>query len=242
MLLIQNKPRLMDLVRARHGGVTGLMDAWSGKFESQPDRATFYEWLQADRFPSSHVNFLRLCACLDADPACLVRVEALNGGSVADSLLHKSLFMVGGRGIRPIDIVGMFGPLKVWPSDAQILDTFGRGWYRHEFNNPGGNAAYRRLRIRFPDQLRPRVLHFAYRAQRATLWRIYGFVDCEHSHARLFNYTGAADGLDGPFPDGVPVETYFGEGACSFCVASLHPFAIEPEDPDPRDRALRFVA
>jgi hypothetical protein len=218
------------------------MELWAERYDRQPDRATFYDWLARDRFPGNLINFLRLCACLDADPVTIIRLEGLNGASLPDSLLHKALAGVGGRGIRASDVVALFGPMVAWPATTQIAEAFGRDWVRREFENPGGRSAYQALRISFPDDARPRALHFAYRAKRATHWRVYGFVECDVGSTRLVNFFGRTQRVEAGAADGITIETYFGEGACSFRVASLHPFGLSLLTV-PADRAaLRFEA
>lgn len=240
MLLTIDNDRLGHLVQQRCGGVRQLMDRWAERFDRQPDRATFYDWLARDRFPGSLRNFLRLCACLDADPVTIVRVEGLNGGSVADSLLRKALGGVGGRGIRASDVVALFGPMVAWPATTRIEEAFGRDWVHRDFENPGGRVDYQALHISFPDRARPRVVHFAYRGKRATLWRFYGFVDCDVGGARLVNLFGRTKRMEAQTADGITIETYFGEGACSFRVASLHPFDLVLLNVPPEVAPLRF--
>lgn len=235
--------RLKELVRERRSGVPGLMSAWHSRFGSEPDRATFYEWIGNERFSSSLTNLLRLCACIDVDPAFIVRIDGGMSYNIADAMLRKALGDVGGRGVRARDVVDIFGPVVAWPASAPILDAFGRDWTRHEFDNPGGNAFYQRLLIRLPDATRPRILHFAYRVKGTALWRVYGFVEVGAPSARLVNFFGRCQEVEGAFPAGVVVETHFGEGACSFRVASLHPFAVELMPPGTGEAtALRFEA
>lgn len=235
--------KLKALVQERCGGVAGLMNAWHVRYVSAPDRSTFYDWLGKERFSSSFANFLRLCACVDVDPAFLIRSEGKQNYNAADAMLRKALGDVGGRGVRPRDVVDIFGPIASWPASPQIIDAYGRDWLRKEFENPGRNAFYQRLRISFPDKRRPRVLHFAYRVNGSALWRVYGFVEYSSSSARLVNYFGPLKHAGDAFPDGLLIETYFGEGACSFCVASLHPFTIDLLSAAyPATSALRFEA
>jgi hypothetical protein len=219
--------RLKRLIEARRGGVRGLMDVWAERFDQVPDRSTFYNWLVRDRFAGSFGSYLRLCGCLDVDPVALVSLEGLNGCNPAESLLHKALGGVGGRGITAGDVVGLFGPMTVWPASPVVRAAFGRDWFRAEFKNEGGQDAYRAVRITFPDAARPRLLHFAYRGRPARLWRIYGFVQRDATETRLVNHFGPPRRCAEQPPAAVIVETYFGRGACDFCVASLHPFALE---------------
>jgi hypothetical protein len=235
--------RLKDLVRERCGGVPGLMCAWHERFGFEPDRATFYEWLGRERFPSTLANLLRLCACVNVDPACVIKIESTGSYKIADAMLRKALGDVGGRGVRARDVVEIFGPIAAWPASQPIKEAFGRDWTRHEFENPGGNAFYQLLRIRFPDALRPRVLHFAYRVRGTDLWRVYGFVECGSAAARLVNFFGRGQQAEDAFSSSISVETHFGEGASSFRVASLHPFTLTLETrAESETKALRFEA
>ncbi len=58
-------------------------------------------------------------------------------------------------------------------------------------------------------------------------WRPYGFVEALGSTIRLFNFSGLVDVAERlPAVRVVFVETWFGEGAAEFRVASLHKFAL----------------
>ena len=90
----------------------------------------------------------------------------------------------------------------------------------------------------------PTVWHFAYRhggAHRRD-WKPFGFVRREAGHLTLFNDWGITDRARCAISDGeVAVQTWFGPGAATFRVASLHPFSLSlVKDPPPDAPAVRF--
>ena len=91
----------------------------------------------------------------------------------------------------------------------------------------------------------PRAYHFAYRRANSLdrMWRPYGTVVRFASKTILASESGdyQEDTTDRSLPETV-AETYFGDGAAEFTVASLHPFSGSVTAPSGEHGAVRFWA
>lgn len=228
--------KVAALIEEKVGGMVGLMDVWAERYAHVPDRSTFYSWISDGSYSGNLQNYLRLCSCLDVDPLALVSVELLSRKSFGDILLMQALNFRpdrrsrrdgSGRGIKVSDVMGMFGPLPEWPSPKNVLEFFGRDWSRKFFKNEGQKSSrYETIHLSFENSPSPHVVHFAYRVSSAERWRMYGSVESWKGANRLIHFYGEGKQVRDSTPNQVYVETRFGEGACEFCLASLHPFSF----------------
>lgn len=127
------------------------------------------------------------------------------------------------------------GPTAQWPPVEIAEDYFGRPWRIAEFEHPArvDRNHYGHILIESPrtcDFADPQIWHFAYRdaGVRNAAWRPYGFVQRMRAELSLFNFSGLTDRADiGVATRRFCVETWFGEGAAQFRVASLHDYRLD---------------
>jgi hypothetical protein len=225
------------------GGMASLMDRWGERFTELPNRDTFYSWRTGPRFSGNLTSYLRLCACLDVDPIAVISADKLSSASFGDNLLMLALGSPGGRGIKVTDVLGIFGPVKTWPSSKEVTEAYGNDWFRSFFKNEGSSKShYELLRLCFDVSFPPRVAHFAYRVTSAERWRMYGSVGLDRNDRFLIHLYGKNQTMISDDPSKILVETRFGEGPCEFCVASLHHFDITVLGAHDGVPALRFTS
>lgn len=218
-----------------------LMDRWAERYPELPNRDTFYAWRSNPRFTGSLASYLRLCACLDVDPLSIISEDVFSSSSFGDLLLMLAMSGKGGRGIKVQDVFSIFGPVPVWPASEKTLPAYNRDWSRIYFENTGGKTShYETLEISFEKMLGPRVAHFAYRISSAERWRMYGSVGAIDDEHFLIHLYGRNQRLQKVASASIRVQTRFGEGACEFCVASLHKLKVELLGQIPNETALQF--
>jgi hypothetical protein len=200
------------------------------------DRSTVHRWLEG-RLPRDQQGLLALAVALDIDPFALwdVSLDEFSGfiGKVARAVAIQGL----SRFEPTLSFVRDFlVPEANWPPPA-VAGYYRRQWVRYEF----AHRPSRRLRNHYAAVVLaaespgafadPQVWHFAYRdvgGRGQDFWHQYGLVIRLSSGVILYNFAGLTDSARAR-PETV-VETWFGEGAADFCVASLHPFRGRLDD------------
>lgn len=253
-MLVQLKldsQRITALCEDKVGGISKLMGVWGERYSELPDRATFYSWISKSSFSANLRTYLRLCACLDADPLTLISSEMFDSASLGDAMLMLVMNFTPdrrarrdgtGRGIKVSDIMGLFGPLQEWPSASIITEAYGRNWIRKFFKNDGqALSRYESIRLCATEPNWPTMIHFAYRISSSERWRMYGSVEIWRSHNRLIHLYGTNSAVAAQEQGIAVVETRFGESTCEFCLASLHEFTVEMLGDRQHSHALRFT-
>lgn len=221
------------------GGVRELQDRWvqlpchAGEPDvAVPHRATVHRW-STGQVPRTSADLLRLCAVLDVDPLCLLTLPESDAELANDGLMRA---YVHGRWEPPaLEFLTEFlGRRSVWPPQAIARRYFGRDWFTAEVEHDADRSAnyYATLRIDASPDVRsdgPIVYHVAFRHARlfARRWLQYGFVVRHDGLVRLRHINGYVDScrLTGRRSPTL-VQTWFGPGAATFRVASLHPFSL----------------
>ncbi len=220
-----------DLV-ADLGGVSAFLDAWvvgGEDGDDKIDKTTVHRWMNG-QMPKNAKRFMRLAGVLDVDPFALLTADEDKISVAAEIMLeivqHENAMPA------PLQLLrAQFGRLKQWPPRAIAADYFGRPWQTHEFSH---NALERRNfyqaveLVGIAGSTRPQVYHFAFKSHGrfSSRWLQYGFV-MRHRGGdvlrHIFGYSQRLEaGLNGP----LRVNTWFGQGAATFKVASLHEFSL----------------
>ena len=226
-----------DLIISRLRGsgrsIAAIAASWPN--EAAPHRSTLLRWLKSPVLPRSARQLLGLAGALDLDPfalwafapdtfdiLCARVIRASRSRRWA--MLHPALSF----------LADFIGPVDTWPHPEIAEEYYHRSWCTADFEHTAGRQRnfYAALAIRPPPKNQfadPQVWHFAWRdaAVRGAAWRPYGFVEVLGSVVRLFNFSGLVDIVERPREAGpLFVETWFGEGAAKFRVASLHKFTL----------------
>jgi hypothetical protein len=250
---------MVDVLTLDRGAVTARIDKrFGGNLAAvsrnwptgdPPHRSTIMRWLRQETLPRTARELLSFCGALDLDPfalwgvapatfpaLCARPVKASRAGSWAGLLPALSF-------LEPF-----VGPTAEWPPASLARDYFHRDWSIHEFRHPARGKSNYFAPISIDPQAAQdggmdRVWHFAWRDDIGhALWRPYGCVRLTGTDLRLFSFNGLTDGKEAGGPgSGFTVETWFGEGAAAFRVASLHPFGLKLADAEDANGAgVRF--
>ena len=226
--MIPIQAQRVALLVHKMGGLGALMDEWSTRFADTPHRDTFHDWRTHPSFRGNLKSYLSLCAILDVDPIALIPESYFDGASFGDMMLMLAMNSIGGRGISAQDVFQTFGPLPNWPSAEDIKSYYGKDWNRRFFKNVGqSNSIFATVRLTFPSSEKPRLVHFAYRVEKAQRWRMYGTVSSWEKSNVLVNLYGPNQMEESSEVKEIYVQTRFGEGPCEFCLASIHDFEVE---------------
>ena len=184
--------------------------------------------MKSHTFASSFENYLKLCACLNVDPAYLLDSEKLKSTSMAEEVLWKVLSKLGGRGVIANDLFELFGFRPDWPNNAHVSRVYKANWQRRFFENPGSvSGHYQSIKLSLHEQALPAVVHFAFQLPGSQMWRMYGYVTVEKEKAMLVHFFGDDGSTHRETNGSVIVQTHFGNGRTKFCLASLSRFDIE---------------
>lgn len=242
-----------DLIISRVKGsgrsIAAIAASWPN--EAAPHRSTLLRWLKGSVLPRSARELLGLAGALDLDPFVLWtfapdKFDILCARVVRASRTHRWTMLHPALSF----LADFIGPVDEWPPSAIAEEYYGRPWCTADFRHAAGRQRnyYAALAIgptpksEFAD---PQVWHFAYRnaGVRRAGWQPYGFVEVLGSAVRLFNFSGLFDVSERPPATRLLfVETWFGEGAAEFRVASLHKFTLTVQSgPTPRAGLVRFA-
>jgi hypothetical protein len=215
------------------GNVAAVSRSWP--VANPPHRSTILRWVRRETLPRSAHELLAFSAALDLDPfalwgispatfpaLCARLVKASRAGSWADLLPALSF------------LAPFVGPTADWPPAEVAMEYFHRNWVTANCHHPAVERRNYFAAISIEPQGREgpgldQVWHFAWRDDiDHALWRPYGFVRLTGMELRLFSFNGlsASATIDASRPS-FTVETWFGEGAAAFRVASLHRFGLK---------------
>jgi len=221
-----------DLV-IEFGGVPAFLDAWvqgSEDGNDTIDKTTVHRWMNG-QLPKNAKRFMRLAGVLDVDPFALLAVDERLVSAAAETMLEVVQHENGTP--APLQMLrGFFGRIKEWPPADLAADHYGRAWTTHEFRHEARERrnVYQAVEIiGKPISMRPQVFHFAFRSDGrfSSRWLQYGFVMRRGKTDVLRHIFGYSQRLPVAVP-GAPirVNTWFGEGAATFKIASLHAFSV----------------
>ncbi len=236
MLDLRRELITRKVAEAFGGSVAALAASWP--VDPVPHRSTVLRWLTAGTFPKSARQFLALAGAIDVDPFSLwtFRISAFD--VLCARIIRVARQRRWSRLHPALSFLDRFiGPTAQWPPVEIAEDYFGRPWCIAEFEHPAqiDRNYYGHILIESPrahDFSDPQVWHFAYRDSgvRSAAWRPYGFVQRMGAELSLFNFSGLTDRAEiGVATRQFRVETWFGEGAAQFRVASLHEYRLAIE-------------
>ena len=230
---------------------SAIADSYSGVESRLADavgvnRSTLNRWLNG-ALPKTSELTLRLAQALDVDPFALWDLAPDTYPRLCQSLAHALIWR---RGSHPhpalTSLKDMIMPAERWPPSSVVKVGARRSWAHRDFLHDRTQrntyaAVHLSPRAR---RSRPLVWHFAYRdtgGLPSPIWHPYGFVKMANTSAWLFTFNGLTGETSG-VGDALRVDTWFGEGAAEFRVASLHEFTLEVSVPavDVTGPRLRF--
>lgn len=248
-----NAELVRELVEARFGSIDSLVVEWEHRVVSgqqkigrSRDRATIYRWLNRG-IPSRQDDLYGFCAALDVDPLSIL---PFSRDFVARVFSRERLLFQMNASARsqfaPLWLVYRPGP---YYPNAEVADRYyDRAWHTFVFAHEPEvvESVYAAIGMHVDEVSHlPRAYHFAYRRTNARdrMWRPYGTVIRFASKTILASESGdyQEDTTDRPLSSTV-AETYFGDGAAEFTVASLHSFTGSVTAPSGEDGAVRFWA
>ena len=200
-----------------------------------PDRATLGRWLLRQSLPRTDIQVLSLAGALNLDPFVLWSLTPSTFPALCARLV--TAFRVGKweRLTPALSFIRPFiEPTSEWPP-AEIAKTYyRRRWVTADFQHSAKQRLdyFAAISIELPRKVEgsrlDQVLHFAWRGcAPGELWRPYGFIRVAASEVRLYSYRGLLERAE--MHSGNPrfvVETWFGQGAAQFRIASLYSFKI----------------
>jgi hypothetical protein len=200
-----------------------------------PHRSTILRWLRRDTLPRSGSELLAFSGALDLDPFALWGVAPATFPALCARLVKASRTGAWGKISPALSFLSPFvGPTPAWPPEAVARDYFHRDWEIKNFRHSAREKRnyFASLAIEPDGQQGPaidQVWHFAWRDDiDHASWRPYGLVRLTGDDLRLFSFSGLTASVKvDPSRPGFAVETWFGEGAAAFCVASLHRFRLQ---------------
>ena len=214
----------------RHGSIVELART------SGISRATLYRWKEASDDGHSIPRWdalVKLSIALDIDPTVLLDFE---DSAPMDIMRDATLAVIGNNeeSNAAKDVLQevaryMFCEGDAWPPPSL---SGARAWHRAPFTGAGrpGKRWARLLITVPPERVGPQLWHWAYRTNhvkpRKFFWVPYGLVTRFSGQVVLRLYNGAQQRVPCAGESFV-VETWVGDGAPDFCVASLHPFTLE---------------
>ncbi len=227
-----------DAVKARidqkfDGNLAAVSRNWP--VSNPPHRSTIQRWLRRDTLPRSAQELMAFSAALDLDPFALWGVSTATFPALCARLVKASRAGSWANLLPALSFLAPFvGPTPEWPPADLARTYFHRDWVIYDFSHPARDKRNYFAAISIKPNGRhtsaiDQVWHFAWRdAIDHALWRPYGFVRLTGTELRLFSFNGltAWAHVDRPGASFV-VETWFGEGAAAFRVASLHNFALK---------------
>ena len=222
------------------GSIAAVASHWPTP--DAPDRATLSRWLLLQSLPRTESQVLSLAGALDLDPFALWSLTPSTLPALSARLVTAFRKGKWGRLTPALSLIRPFiEPTSEWPP-AQIASTyFRRRWFTADFEHSAKKNVdyFAAISIELPRQKeqcgQDQVFHFAWRGYApGELWRPFGFIRVVASEVRLYSYRGLLE-----FRTIQPgnwrfiAETWFGQGAAKFRIASLHRFKIELGRPVP---------
>lgn len=236
---------LRRLLKERFGRVAIPPEAWESPQLGLINRSTLHRWCNGTVTPRPDYLF-EVAGLLDVDPLVIL-MPAPDSFRDGFLLFHEapSLANFGDDAALLATLVGTLRSRPTWPRDDFSRQFFGRNWVRRFVEHDRKTRAdyYERFTIRFAEGVGDKVVHFAWKGPRGRSWSPYGFVAVTPASLNLYSYDGSASNcpIDGAV-ESIAVETWFGSGSASFCLASLHPFEVlVGDDGESSDPTVRFA-
>lgn len=222
------------------------------ELEDLPHRKTIFRWArQQEGLPKGPDRMLALAQALDVDPFLLLEIDmetmlqccAAAAWNLTWGSVHKALaFLNGLLSLTPED----------WPP-PELAEGFDGSWYRHDFvHDPSQGRNFFKPTLIQPELFYagdgrieaardPQAWYLAFRdislktgqIEPKSWWKPFGMLRLEQGAIHLLQFNGLVDSRELTLPAcAFAFETYFGQGAAEFRIASLHPFeALEADDP-----------
>lgn len=226
-----------DLMNRKFGttGTADLLRAWPEDFPP-PHRTTIWRWLKGKiSVPVDEV--MRLAGAIDLDPVALFESTPDDYAGLCVRLMQD----IGSNEVSPWSqrlewAHDLITPSENWPPRFVPTKYYGRSrsWITHDHSHKANRLQNVYQRIIISAKLRPhrepQVWHFAFRSYGPIrrVWRPYGIVMREDGKLQLYHCRGICDQASLPSSqEYFPVETWFGNEAADFRIASLHSFDIE---------------
>jgi hypothetical protein len=215
------------------GNLAAVSRSWP--VGNPPHRSTIQRWLRQDTLTRSAHELVAFSAALDLDPFALWGVSPATFPQLCARLVKASKKKSWADILPALSfLVPFVGPTPEWPPMELARTYFHRDWVMYNFDHPARDRRNYFAAVSIEpkgghESAIDQVWHFAWRdAIDHALWRPYGFVRLTGAELRLFSFNGltASTGVEGTSAPFV-VETWFGEGAAAFCVASLHGFELK---------------
>jgi hypothetical protein len=247
MLLLDRRALSEHVALRFDGNVASIANRWPT--DDAPHRSTILRWLSGQTLPRSAEQLLCFAGALDLDPFALWEFPGNRFGTLCARIIEIALRNRWQDLLPALSFVREFlGPTANWPNAAVAERYFGRPWTFEDFEHPADSRRGYFATVRIvPEQTQPanQLWHFAWKDHLpGAIWKPFGFVRLVGKELRLYSYNGLLDRafLDPPTAL-AHVQMWFGEGAATFRVASLHGFRLQLEDALPPDSAVvRFSA
>lgn len=220
-----------------------LIEHWPA--EKLPDRTSIWRWHSGKPLKTKE-NLLSFAGALDLDPfalwtmtddefhaLCSKVVQALREGKWSSNV-HPSLKYVK----------EFIGPTNEWPPEDIARRYYRRTWKTKPFQHtPASDRPNYFAKIALTAGPPPggdlnQVWHFAWSEPLdPPIWRPYGFIRLDAERVRLYHFGGYV--VERPARRSqIVVETWFGQEAADFLIASLHPFEFEIIETAPADAVV----
>jgi len=203
-----------------------------------PHRSTLIRWLRG-ALPGSEERLLALAGALNIDPLALIRLESAKLPQLIEAIEGLVLRSDWER-LEPFTFLRFLVlPTRDWPMPEIAARYFHRSWTTLDFVHDARAERNYYATVLLKPTRSHQVWHFAWRPlTRSAAWRPYGFVQRTGTAVTLCSFTSILD--RNSCTDRVAVETWFGEGAAAFRIASMHYFAGEVSKHLREDQAVRF--
>jgi hypothetical protein len=229
--------RIRRLVDERFGGSVAKL-ALALPLDRPPDRSTVNRWITSDgrHFPSSEERVCALAGALDVDPVSLWSFDPTNFGVLWPKIVRATQTGRWAGLLKALSFMRHYTQDQdQWPPDEVARRFHGRAFTVFEFaHDPRRRANFYQHIVLTPHRRGgPMVWHLAFRHAaevRHPRWRPYGFVLWDRDRVLLFSDWALARETSAPAETKeLTVQTWCGQGAAVFRVASLHRFAASLE-------------
>jgi hypothetical protein len=194
------------------------------------DRATVHRWLSRTGFPRDEIQLLAFAGVLDVDPTVLWQLDPTTFPVWWPRITKAARTGRWEQFLRPLkSLESLVESGEKWPPASMAKQYFRRAWTCPQFRHDPqlGANSYQDLLLRTGCRP-PIVWHFAFREDIVGApWRPYGFVLRETDRATLFHESGRMKSV--PIDSSnraLCIQTWFGQRAAVFQVASLHEFEL----------------
>lgn len=230
---------LVSRLVTERGGVMAILGELidrSSDGDSRINKATVHRWMKG-QLPKNSERLLTLAGLLDVDPFALLSADEADVSALADNMLE--IVQHENATPAPLQMLrGFFGRQKEWPPQEIASTFFNRDWHTRDFEHtPQTRKNFYQVieLVGHASHETPQVFHFAFQSlgRFSARWLEYGFVmrnGPKDTLRHIFGFSRHKAIVDAEQP--VSVATWFGEGAATFRVASLHEFEINLSSED----------